>query len=501
MRSAPPARPRFRARFGQAADRRHPGFLHRRRLLQGAAAGARQRDQAGGERKLGARQARRDRARRRRGRAARTRCDRRSTETDYAKHWDAMLADLNLVPLRTPEQAAQDLYILGSPQSPMRDLLVSATRQLNLSNRPLLAAKRRRNRSPREPAKASCPARSQRLKPLARHPERRPASRGSRQEDSTTATGRCATSPGPARGADRSGAEGDRCSAPADRQARNSADPARFGLGGACRADWRRRSGAAAARRGGARPQPSRPLAEALAASGTALISGRTRQQVADFFNASGRLAVPEGGDGPLSVCHGSGQRYSPRRFRPAVLAGRADRRVLQHPAAALCRHSSAHWEARARWTGCRRRSRRRPRAIPASRGDPRSVLWRRWQRSTVRFDITPVSLDSEARQVTLDLGDATVTYAFGPPRSTQITWPGPNGMSNARLVFDPPASTGECAAGHWSLGPVPIVRAGPAPTAAGLDGSLHADFPAGRLKPPSRSAPDRCRTRLRRVC
>jgi type VI secretion system protein ImpL len=57
-------------------------------------------------------------------------------ESDYAKQWDAMLADLNLVPLRTPEQAAQDLFILGSPQSPMRDLLVSITRQLTLTQPP-----------------------------------------------------------------------------------------------------------------------------------------------------------------------------------------------------------------------------------------------------------------------------------------------------------------------------------------------------------------------------
>ncbi len=57
-------------------------------------------------------------------------------EADYAKQWDAMLADLNVVPLRSPEQAVQDLYILASPQSPMRDLLASVARQLTLSQPP-----------------------------------------------------------------------------------------------------------------------------------------------------------------------------------------------------------------------------------------------------------------------------------------------------------------------------------------------------------------------------
>jgi len=57
-------------------------------------------------------------------------------ETDYAKQWDALLADLAVVPLRNPQQAAQDLYILGSPQSPIRNLLVAVSRQLNLTQPP-----------------------------------------------------------------------------------------------------------------------------------------------------------------------------------------------------------------------------------------------------------------------------------------------------------------------------------------------------------------------------
>ena len=47
-----------------------------------------------------------------------------------------MLADLNIAPLRCLQQAAQDLYILASPQSPMRDLLAAITRQLTLTQPP-----------------------------------------------------------------------------------------------------------------------------------------------------------------------------------------------------------------------------------------------------------------------------------------------------------------------------------------------------------------------------
>ena len=54
-------------------------------------------------------------------------------EADYAPTWDLMLADLNVVQLRSLSQAAQDLYILASPESPMRRLLGSISRQLTLS--------------------------------------------------------------------------------------------------------------------------------------------------------------------------------------------------------------------------------------------------------------------------------------------------------------------------------------------------------------------------------
>ncbi len=72
-----------------------------------------------------------------------------------------------------------------------------------------------------------------------------------------------------------------------------------------------------------------------------------------------------------------------------------------------------------------------------------------------VRFDITPVELDSGASQVNLEFDGTSVTYAHGPARSTQITWPGPNGMTNVRLVFNPPprGATGVISeTGPWAM-------------------------------------------------
>ena len=71
----------------------------------------------------------------------------------------------------------------------------------------------------------------------------------------------------------------------------------------------------------------------------------------------------------------------------------------------------------------------------------------------TVRFDITPI--DTDAKQVTMDLDGLSVVYAHGPLRATSVTWPGPNRMNSARLVFDPPPSSGPPvlqATGPWAL-------------------------------------------------
>ena len=50
---------------------------------------------------------------------------------DYAKAWDGLLQDLEITPLRSLNQASQDLYILASKQSPLKELLVAIARQLD----------------------------------------------------------------------------------------------------------------------------------------------------------------------------------------------------------------------------------------------------------------------------------------------------------------------------------------------------------------------------------
>jgi type VI secretion system protein ImpL len=56
-----------------------------------------------------------------------------------------------------------------------------------------------------------------------------------------------------------------------------------------------------------------------------------------------------------------------------------------------------------------------------------------------VRFELTPVVLDASATHVLLDIDGQMLTYSHGPPRATQFQWPGPSGASGVRLAFSPP--------------------------------------------------------------
>ncbi|MEM6421680.1 MAG: type VI secretion system membrane subunit TssM, partial [Pseudomonadota bacterium] len=55
----------------------------------------------------------------------------------------------------------------------------------------------------------------------------------------------------------------------------------------------------------------------------------------------------------------------------------------------------------------------------------------------SVTFDVTPVALDPNVEQVTVDIDGQTVSYAHGPLQVTPITWPGQTG-GRTRVSFAP---------------------------------------------------------------
>ena len=55
----------------------------------------------------------------------------------------------------------------------------------------------------------------------------------------------------------------------------------------------------------------------------------------------------------------------------------------------------------------------------------------------TVRFDITLLSPDAGVRQAIFDFDGTAIVSIHGPPRVTQIIWPGQHRMQSVRLVFE----------------------------------------------------------------
>jgi type VI secretion system protein ImpL len=378
-------------------------------------------------------------------------------EKDYAAQWDAMLADLNIASMRTLQAASQELYVLSSPQSPMRDLLASIARQLTLSQPPPAPPGQAANATgtavaaAKSAAGAAAPAAVAQLQSLF----------------STGTQGAAPTPPGKeidTRFAALREFVGSGPGAPIDGVLKLMSD---------LQAQLAR---LAAATPGSPPPAPSggNPAALLQAASSStpapvsrwlatiiseseALQAGGARAEVAAAFTGSG---------GPADLCRAAVNNRYPffpgsnnsvpiadfaRLFAPGgLLDGFFNTQLRPYVDT-----SGPVWHARA-LDGVQ---------PPISAG-----ALAEFQRGAqirdmffgsggtapqVQFDLTPASLDAGAKQVTLELGTTTIAYSHGPPVATQVTWPGPGGMTMARLVFDPPSSgsTGVIeATGPWAL-------------------------------------------------
>jgi type VI secretion system protein ImpL len=380
-------------------------------------------------------------------------------QADYAKHWDAMLGDLTIVPMRSSQQAVQDLYILASPQSPMRDLLTAVARQLTLSQPPSLppggAVAEAGKEVAKDAAKAAMqrrlPQTSMRLQPLAHAALAGvPAEPPGKQIDERYRALRDYVGSGPGAPIDQTLKAMDGLRQQLARLAATSTPgatpPATTGEDAALllRAEA---SGA---------PPPVNRWLEAMVNSAMIVRSGSTVEQVKKAFNASG---------GPAALCKQavSGRYpFSPgssndiplddftRLFAPGGLIDGFFNTQLR-PYVDV---SGSTWKgqpvegvpppvAAAELTQFQRAAAIRDLFFGVGGSAP-----------AVRFDLTPMLLDPGTKQVTLELGGTTVTFAQGPPKATQITWPG-SGMSTARLSFDPAPLGGAAAfqaAGPWAL-------------------------------------------------
>ena len=371
---------------------------------------------------------------------------------DYAKNWDAMLNDIDVEPLTNMQQAVQDLYVLSSPQSPMKEVLSSITRQLTLTQPPAVAGTGAAGEAASQAAGAVA------SKALA-------GVNNSFQKLFGTTGGPAPEPPGKAiddRYAALIAYVGKGPGAPIDTALKllndlqqQLAQLANAGSGAAAPPAAGGDPAALLRAEAANAPQPVRRWLIALAMSGNAQRSGGAKQAAAAAFNAPG---------GPASLCKQAVMGRYP--FTPNAANGIPldDFGRLFSPSGMINTYfntqlrpfvdtSGPTWKAQA-VAGV---------APPVSAGDlaefqranaiGQLFFASGGAQASVQFEITPQTLDRGARQVTLELGSQVINYAHGPQVAASVTWPG-TGMNTARLVFDPPPTGGGVlqANGPWAL-------------------------------------------------
>ena len=364
---------------------------------------------------------------------------------DYAKTWDGLLADIDVEPLGTMQQAVQSLYILSSPQSPLRDLLSGIVRQLTLTVPP--AAEVTAN------AAGSVVGAAQ-------------AAVGSRFQDVFGKVAASGDPPGKAietRYAPLIAYVGKGPGAPIDTLLKQMNDLqqqlARLANSpqGAPLATSGDDSTQALQAEASRAPEPIRRWVVVLAGGGNILRSGGAKKGASEAFNAPG---------GPASLCKqavagrypfspGSPNDIPLDDFARLFAANGLLDQFFTTQLRPFVDTSGSVWRAQP-VAGV---------APPVSAGDlaqfQRAAAIRDLFFGTggnqplVRFDIQPVTLDAGAKRATLDFDGTQLVYEHGPLRGITVTWPGTNRMNTVRLVFDPPPSGGSAvlqAKGPWAL-------------------------------------------------
>ena len=371
---------------------------------------------------------------------------------EYAQQWDALLADIDIDPLTNLPQAVQTLYILSSPQSPMRDLLAGITRQLTLTQPP-----------PAPAGLAGAAAAAQAAAAQA-------ATAGaSRLQGLLGQSGPPPEPPGKAievRYAPLIAFVGKGPGAPIDGALKilndlqvQLAQVANAPPGGAAAPPAANDPAQLLQAEASRDPQPVQRWLRAMVVGGNTQRSGGAKKAAGEAFNAPG---------GPATLCKLAVDGRYPftaaavteiplddfaRLFAPNGMLDQFYTTQLRQ----FVDTSGPTWKAQA-VGGVEPPVTVEDLALFQRGAAIRDLFFAGGgAQPTVRFDIIPQTLDAGAKQVTIDLDGLSVSYAHGPLRSTSVTWPGagPTRINSARLVFDPPPASGPPvlqATGPWAL-------------------------------------------------
>ncbi|GAB0115777.1 type VI secretion system membrane subunit TssM [Acidisoma sp. C75] len=360
---------------------------------------------------------------------------------DYERRWDAMLNDLGLSPFQNQVDAIQKLYVLASPQSPMRNLLVSIVHQLM----PAEAAAQAAARSEGAHAKADATARqlSGIFLPAAQAATSLPGAEIDAYYrplvEFTGPDGNAAPITAVFHLLNQLQAElatlPNASSAPAVLQ--NSQDPAQLLQAEAAR-----------------QPQPVAHWLQQIAAFGEATLTDDAHQAAASAFTSM---------DGPAKLCHevvDGHYPFDPRArsdtplssFARLFAPGGVFDSYFKTQLASYVDSSGATWHVRP--VGGVAPPVTDAQLLPFQQA---AVIRRLFFPSggdvlQMHFSITPVSIDPTSKQVVLSLGTNAISWTPTGSEATDITWP-QDSLDHDSITFTPPpARPIPSTAGAWAL-------------------------------------------------
>ncbi len=355
---------------------------------------------------------------------------------DYIRHWDALIGDIEVVPLRGLTQAREVLRILTAADSPLRQLLEA------IAHETMPAAQTRVSgtggKAEDEQAATGLRARLSRLfgeavEPAASDAPTRPVEAVDRHFERLH---RLVLAP-----------EGGR--APLERilarleelylyidAIANAADRGEEAL----RVARERARGSDVIQRLRAEadrlPQPVQRWVKTLSTSSTRVLGGQVRGRinqawagdVLPFCRRAIAGRYPIVADAALEITLEDFARF----FGPGGLMDR----FFQDYLASFVDTTRHPWRVKAR-SGAAALSRSGLRQFENAERIRRAFFAGEGRRVEVPFVLTPLALDPQVRRFVLDLDGQRVEYRHGPPRSFELAWPGPQSTQRARIVFE----------------------------------------------------------------
>jgi type VI secretion system protein ImpL len=356
---------------------------------------------------------------------------------DYQRQWDALLADLDFIPITSIAQAADVLRVISGPASPLKKLLVAVAGETNLQQEERLLAEQ-----------------GKRVEGEVDELKQRLGSMLGQEQTGSTATSAMADDPVTTHFAELNTfvSKGEGGSAAidgvlADMNALYVQVSAMVGASGDALLDEAKTSAGAAAARVNLnvdrQPPVVQGLVKSVVSSTTNIMMGGVRKQLNAAWVSDVVSIYRQSLSGRYPLASGSARDATLDDFGQFFGVGGVMDNYFRKYLQSYVDTSATVW----RW---------QPGAAQKL-GINVSIL-QTFQRAaairdaffraggvqpSVRFELKPVAMDASINQFLLDLDGQQISYDHGPSRQVAMQWPNPGSIGVVRLSISPPSPSG----------------------------------------------------------